>query len=130
MRKLKAIKIKCILFAVRLERNSSPEKTQHISCFDSFFFLEIGSGLFFLRGLETKTQMTNINCPLSVLFCSVKVSEGNCMLQPSTTASKRKGGKKKKNNHATQLCSFCRRERALITDNKEMINRCAACKRI
>lgn len=62
--------------------------------------LKIGSSLFFLPRVERKTQMTNMNWPLSVLFCSGKVSGGNCMLQPSTDASKRK----KKSR--IQLCSF------------------------
>lgn len=52
--------------------------------------LEIGSNLFSSQVVERKTQMTNINWPLSVLFCSGKVSGGNCMLQPSADASKRK----------------------------------------
>lgn len=54
--------------------------------------LEIGSSLFSSQVVERKTQMTNINWPLSVLFCSVlaKWVGGNCMLQPSTDASKRK----------------------------------------
>lgn len=54
------------------EEQLARETKALVFLFFSLFFLEIGSSLFFLPGLETTTQTTNINCPLSVLFCQSK----------------------------------------------------------
>lgn len=84
------------------EEQLTQKKPQHISC---FHFLGNWLQSVFPSRLENKNSDDKYKLSFirSVLFCSVKVSEGNCMLQPSTAASK---GKKKKISRNSALHSF------------------------